>query len=176
MKIIKFTKAAIKDYRRVGAIVPSSGYISRRIGKMVSGDLVLEYGAGNGVITKEILKGLSSEAKLIAFELNDEFFKELQEIKDARLLSLHEDVRKAEDYLDTAADTVVSGVPFSLMKKKEREEIISKTASLIRPGGVFLVYQTSLIVLTVLKKYFSEVKIKFEPRNFPPYFIMTAKK
>jgi hypothetical protein len=46
---------------------------------------------------------------------------------------------------------------------------------LLRPGGVFLVYQTSPLMAGYLKKKFA-VTTAIEFRNVPPYFIMAGRK
>jgi phospholipid N-methyltransferase len=181
MKITNFAKAAIKDYKRVGAIVPSSKYVAKKVAEEINcKEIIIEYGAGDGIISREILKVVSSKAKLLAFETNPDLFEQLKKYEDDCLKPINRDIREAGDYLRENeipfAEAVVSGIPFSLMRKSVRQEIIKKTEALLAPGGIFVVYQTSPLILPILKKHFEEVKIKFEARNLPPYFIITAKK
>jgi phospholipid N-methyltransferase len=181
MKIVEFTKTAVKDYRRVGAVVPSSKYIARRIAREIKGkEIIIEYGAGDGVISKEILKTAPRDVKILAFETNQRLFKELEKIKDSRLNPLNNDIRQAKECLkklgiEKGVEAVVSGIPFSMIKRLEREKIIKNTKLLLKPGGVFILYQVTPLVLPILKKHFKEVQIKFELKNLPPYFIMIAK-
>jgi phospholipid N-methyltransferase len=71
---------------------------------------------------------------------------------------------------------VISGIPFTLFASREREAVIRNTHELLSPNGIFVVYQYSPFVFPILKKFFSDVEISFEPRNFLPYFIMRARK
>ena len=110
--------------------------------------------------------------------MNGVFIEDLKKIKDDRLIIIHNDVvRIAEDFTTLnlpQIDAVKSGIPFSFFKPSARNLLIKNTACGIAPGGQFIVYQYSMLVYPILKKYFSEVDLSFEPRNFLPYFIMSA--
>lgn len=181
MKAVDFIKVALKDYK-VGAITKSSPYTVRAILKQVKPGykLVVEYGAGDGVITKELLSRLPYDAKVVAVELNKDFLPLLQSIKDDRLAVKNEDVvRLSEDFSGSGvkqADAVISGIPFSFFKPETRELIVRNTHRNLRDGGAFIVYQYSPLMLPVLKKHFRRVSMTIEPRNIFPYFIMVAEK
>lgn len=181
MKAIDFIKVALKDYK-VGALTKSSPYTVRAILKQVRPGykLVVEYGAGDGVITKELLSRLPGDAKVVAVELNKDFLPLLQDIKDDRLAVKNEDVvRLSENFSPAgikAADAVISGIPFSFFKPETRDQIVRNTCRNLREGGVFIVYQYSPLMLPVLKKHFKHVTMSVEPRNIFPYFIMVAEK
>ena len=131
-------------------------------------------------MTKELLRLLPKDGQLIVIELNQEFLKELERIKDKRLKIINGDVinlsKKLEEFGLPRIDMIISSIPFTLLKKQQRESIIKHTEDALTKNGVFLIYQYSPILLPLLKKYFSEVHVGFEPRNFPPYFFMTARK
>ena len=73
MKPIDFIKIAMKDYKKVGAITLSSRHTIRRVlrGLKPGYKYIVEYGAGNGVVTKEILKHLPADGRVVAIELNE---------------------------------------------------------------------------------------------------------
>ena len=181
MASLKFLKAALKDYR-VGAFTVSSRYAVRKVLKAVepSHKFIIEYGAGDGVVTKEILRLLPKDGRLIVIELNPEFLKELGRIKDKRLKIINGNVIALSKKLNQLGlpriDLIISNIPFTILKKQDKESIIKHAWQALNAGGIFLVYQYSPILLPLLKKYFKEVKVGFEPRNFPPYFFMTARK
>ncbi len=175
-----FLKEMLKEHT-VGAVTRSSKYIVQRILKNLDFEnekiFIVEYGPGDGVITKEILDKIGKEGKVIAVESNNSFIEVLGKIKDPRLEVRHQDVKEfLEKNNSLKADFVVSGIPFSFIKPKEREQIVKKTLNLLRENGKLIIYQNSLLMLPLLKKNFSSVSFYFEPRNFLPYFIMTAKK
>lgn len=182
MSGLDFLKATLKDYK-VGAITVSSKYVVKRLISQLERSgvkNVVEYGAGDGVVTKEILRILPEDGKLIAFEINPGFLSELKKIEDSRLKIMSDDVITASKELKelgmSEIDAVISGIPFTLIKPKEREVLIKNTWSSLKVGGIFVVYQYSPLILPILKKFFRSVSIDFEPRNFLPYFIMRAEK
>jgi phospholipid N-methyltransferase len=135
----------------------------------------VEYGAGNGVITKKILKYLPENGKVIAIEINNNFLDDLHKIKDERLEVLKGDVLEISKTIEKV-DIVVSGIPFSHISKKNEEKIVEQTANLLNKDGLFIVYQTTPLLLRTLRKYFSKTELFFEPRNLPPFFILVGKK
>ena len=178
---LNFIKTVIKDYR-VGAITVSSEYVVRKIVQELNptDKYIVEYGAGDGVLTKEILKFLPADGRLVAFELNKDLLEELKQIKDSRLTILSDDVVEASKDLKRLRlpriDAVVSGIPFTLLSSGSREKIVRHTFESLNEGGIFLVYQYTPMLFPLLKKFFKNIDLSFEPRNFLPYFIMKAKK
>jgi phospholipid N-methyltransferase len=73
-------------------------------------------------------------------------------------------------------DYAFSGIPFSLIKEKNKKIIVRKTRDYLRDGGKFIVYQYSTHMKKYLRIYFNKVSINFEPRNLPPNFIMICEK
>ena len=63
---LNFIKTAIKDFK-VGALTPSSKYVVKKIIKEIKPEYkyIVEYGPGDGVITKEILKILPQDGRLV---------------------------------------------------------------------------------------------------------------
>ncbi len=177
MTFFKFLKIALSDYRMVGEFLPSSKYVVRRILNQFKPGYrtIIEYGAGEGVITREILKILPANGKIIAIELHPDLLAELQKIRDPRLEIWSGDVLRLSKALPKS-DIVISGIPFSQISHEKQVTIIRQTAEALNKGGIFIAYQNSPILLKTLKKFFSETKWLFEPRNIFPYFIMIAKK
>lgn len=178
---IDFLKTALKDFK-VGAITASSKYATERIVKEIppTCQSIIEYGAGDGIITKKILEKIPASGRIIAVELNVGFVNQLKEIKDPRLEIAAEDVVIFSQNLagsnSPRIEAVISGIPFTFFKPHVRAQIIRATYDMLTPEGVFIVYQYSTRMLPELKKYFPKIKTMFEPRNLPPYFIMKAQK
>jgi phosphatidylethanolamine/phosphatidyl-N-methylethanolamine N-methyltransferase len=143
--------------------------------------IVVEYGPADGVITRDLLKKMRPDARLIAVEFNEKFLAGLiEKVKDPRLTALHGDVRQIDKLLAAqgvaSVDRVVSCVPFALFTGRERHEILTKTSNLINPGGRFVAFGYTTHLIPMLKDYFGDVDIQFEVRNIPPSFIFTALK
>ena len=177
-----YLKTMVKDYR-LGAITRSSRFVIRKVvdNLPLKGNgrapVVVEYGPGDGVITREALQGLAEHGQLIAIETNPEFVEMLGQIDDPRLAVRPMGV---EDWLEQGevgeVDAVFSGIPFTFFPPAKRDGVVRDTHALIKEGGVFVVYQNSLLMRPYLQKYFSKVTTTFEPRNFLPYFVMRAEK
>ena len=172
------------DDRSIGSVTPSSKYLVERMVKSAAledAEVVVEYGAAEGVITRDLLRKMRPDAKLIAVEFNEKFHARLRErVKDPRLVPVRGDVREIEKILAaqglSKADRIVSGVPFALFTGRERHEILTKTSNLLSPGGRFVAFGYTTHLIPMLKDYFSDVDIQFEVRNLPPSFVFTALK
>lgn len=177
MPNLKFLKTILTDFWRVGMITPSSQYVIRRILKQFKQEhlTIIEYGAGNGVITKKILKFLPPSGKILAIEINPAFLADLRKIRDPRLEVIEGDVLELCKTLPKS-DIIISGIPFSHVSRKKEEKIIDQTAYILNKNGLFIAYQTTPFLLRTLKKYFAKTELLFEPRNLPPFFIMIGKK
>lgn len=180
-KGLTFLKTALKDYK-VGAVTRTSKFVVKKIVSYIKPEYkyFLEYGPGDGAVTREILKKVPNDGKFVTIELNEEFYKELSKIKDPRFVVIKGDIaeysKKIKELGLPRVDFVLSSVPFTIIGPKTREAIIGNTADAMQPGGTFLMFQYSLLMKSVIKKVFKNCNFYLEPRNFPPYFIMTAVK
>ncbi len=160
----------------------SSKHAVKRIIKQLKPEYkyIIEYGAGSGVITKEILRLIPKDGKVIAVELNRHLFNELKKIDDPRLVALNKDVvNVAEDLSGLGLpriDAVISGIPFSFIDKDKRSVLVLNTRDSLAIGGRLIVYQTSLLMLPAIKRLFHKVRYFLELRNLPPYFIIIAER
>ncbi len=182
MKPIDFIKIAIKDYKKVGAITISSKHTIKMVLKALKPDYkyIVECGAGNGIMIKEILKKLPRDGKIIGIELNESLFHELEKIKDQKFTPLNGDAIALISNLKTLGlprvDAVISSIPLSFFKGDQRRKLIVETAHAITDGGRFIIYQYSLLALPLMKKAFKKVHYGLELRNIPPYFVMVGEK
>ena len=182
MSKVHFLKTALKDYK-VAAIAPSSSFVVKQILKNLPHPhaYIVEYGAGDGVITKALLEHMPKEGKLIAIEMSPHFIPNLKKIRDPRLQVVQGDVLKiCKDFSKfrlPRVDAVISGIPFSFFNSKERNLIAKQTFQKLGEHGRFILYQFSPLMLPYLKEYFKKkIKLSLEVRNLPPYFIIVAEK
>ncbi|MEK7118409.1 MAG: methyltransferase [Patescibacteria group bacterium] len=178
---LDFLKNALLD-RSVGAVsVSSQSVVNDVLGRLPKIlQKVVEYGPGDGVITLAILDRLSPHGILFVVEPNEEFVQLLKNINDKRLIVLH---RKAQDLTPKQledmgnADAVVASMPFSFLTEEERHKIILDAYELLTYDGKFIVFhQYSWLMRNKLKQKFRSVSLSFEPRNFPPCFVIEARK
>jgi len=180
-KHIRFLKNAVLD-RKVGAVARSSKYVVQNVLGRLTGPLetVIEYGPGDGVMTKELLKKLPSSSRFFVVESNAPFVKTLRQIEDGRLEVIEGKVQhlSPEDIQRfSGADLVLSSIPFSMLKPGERLKVVSEVRKILKPGGRFIIFnQYSRLMFKPLRNNFNSVSASFEPRNIPPCFIFEAKK
>lgn len=181
MNKLKFLTTFFKDYR-IGAFSPSSKHVAQRITSEIRSEYrnLVEYGPGEGVVTRGLLRSLPVEGRVVAIETNRDFVESLRIIGDSRLTVISGDVGSVISNPDginlPSVDVVVSGIPFSFIKPAARERVIKQTHDLLSERGRFIVYQHSRLVEPILKKYFRTVRRYYEIRNFLPYFVMVAEK
>ncbi len=179
---VQFLVNAVLGRGKVGAIMMSSRYVVRGVLKHIPmpPKTVIEYGPGDGVMTRALLRSLAPDGRLLAIELGDQFIRDLKRINDPRLTVIN---GKVQDVLDKEAqnfqdaDLIVSSIPFSFLTISERDQVLEKTRNLLKPQGAFIVFhQYSTLMKKPLEKYFHKISISFEPRNILPCFILVAKK
>lgn len=180
-KSVKFLKNAIIG-NNVGAISRSSKYVVKVVLNQLEDrkyENIVEYGPGDGVLTKELLKILSPSGKLLLVETDENFIKSLEEIRDNRVVIVKASMQEVSSNLRKFIkdpDLIISSVPFSLISKSDREEVVKNSKKFLKTGGQFIIFhQYSLLMSKVLKKYFNKVESFFEPRNFLPCFVIVAK-
>ena len=175
---IDFLKIAVRDVKTTGSITGSSKYLIKKMlehSALASADLVVEFGAGNGVITEAILAKLPAESKFFVFELNPDFCTRLQQINDPRLEVLNQNVIHVGEYIDAqSVDIVLSALPLSNMNEKDKNAMLESVKRCLKPNGVFVQFQYSLGDYALIKRHFSSVKLDFTLLNIPPAFIYIA--
>ncbi|HEX9667530.1 MAG TPA: methyltransferase domain-containing protein [Thermodesulfobacteriota bacterium] len=173
-------KNFLKD-KHVASIVSSSKFAVNRVcNKLDFGGkkIIVEYGPGTGVFTKILLERMSPESKLILIETNKDMISILKKIKDPRVFIFNDTAENVEDILhqcsEETADYIISGIPFSFIKKDKKHEILGNTRKVLSNNGRFLVYQFTLSVVGYLRRYFTKISYDFVFLNIPPLFIFEA--
>ncbi len=139
-------------------------------------DTVVEYGPGVGDFTREILRRLRPDARLVAIETNQEFVRFLcGSMRDSRLNVAHGSAADVAEVLGRSgcrrADYVISGIPFSTMPAGAREVILHASRAVLRPEGIFLVYQYSRRMLPDLRRVFRRVHCDFRRLGILPFWL-----
>jgi len=160
---------------RVGALLPSSRFVERRLAVTGEADRarrVVELGPGTGGTTRALLAAMPSDGQLLAIELDDDFVALLQAHADPRLRVYH----GGAEHLGAAIaehdlgllDLVVSGIPFSNMPRDQAERIISDIWASLAPGGRFVAYQYRGEVARIAEGLLGPARRQVEYRNLPP--------
>jgi phospholipid N-methyltransferase len=166
-----------------GTITPSWEFLVRRMVEPIdfeTAECIVEFGAGDGVITREILKQMGPDCKLISFEVNDKFFEHIREIKDPRFIPIFDSAEKTMEVLHQHgfqnADYIVSGLPLAIFPKELTDNILNAAMEALEPGGLYIQFQYSLTSLRMLRKRFARVRYSFVPINLPPAFVYVCEK
>jgi len=195
-----FLEEALANYPSVASVTPSSRHLARAMAeplrKMKAG-VVVELGAGTGVITRALLELLPKHAALIAFEINKKFYRYLRRnFNDPRLLLVNASAETLGHQLAqlgiTRADAVVSSLSFSLMKEKQRNAILTSLLACMDSKSVFLQYHYlparivnalhqgrrngRLNVPRLLHQHFGSVESHIVWRNLPPALVYACKR
>ena len=178
MSKIDFLKTFIKD-RDVASVTPTSQHCVKKVCTNIdfTKDFTLvEYGPGDGVFSKFLVNKMSPGSRLILIESNEDFVTHLKEtIRDPRVEIYNvlagdvETILKPEEIGNI--DYVLSGIPFSFLKKDRKIIVLEATKRILKDGGLFLAYQTSGHLKKPVMKVFGNLETEREMLNLPPYLI-----
>ena len=171
-----FAKNFLQHPKMLGSLIPSSRFLVDRLMNKINwkqARTIVEYGPGVGTITGRILERMSPEARLVVFEMNEDFVRHLKRAyPDRRLHVVHgsaENVYRELDRLKlVGADYIISGIPFTTMPVQLRETIMRESRKALNHNGAVLVYQFTRAVLPYLRTHFDQIDQDFEPRNILP--------
>ena len=183
---IEFMYQFLNKPKTVGAIAPSSKYLSKKIISFIDfnkeGLVLLEYGPGTGPFTSEMVKSLKPTDQLIIIELNSKFTFDLKEkFKKYRNVKIYEDcVANTKKILDKEGvkevDYIISGIPFSSLPKDVTQDILINTKSIMSNTTLFLTFQYSKFKKSTFEKYFKIIDIKFVLQNIPSAYVFCMNK
>lgn len=177
-----FLKSFLANPRQVGAVLPTSRSAVRDLLDMadISGaETVVEFGCGTGVYTREILNRLAPDARLLAFELDPNLVRTVEEELggDERLQVVNDSAENVSLYLEGCpVEVIVSALPFTSLPQEIRKNILEQTRQVLDDAGVFLVLQYSPLVRPYLVRLFDKIDFKFSPVNVPPAFLYACRK
>lgn len=168
----------------VGAVAPSSRYLAR---KMLAGvdftqaKVIVEYGPGTGVFTREIISRLPATARLLVIETNVAFYEVVASTyaDDDRVIVVNDSAENVasllKQYKLPAPDYVISGLPFAALPATVSHTILQQTAELLGANGTFITFQYTLLKQSLLRKYFAHIRVTRELRNIPPAYILACR-
>jgi phospholipid N-methyltransferase len=171
-----FLKGFLRNPKEVGSVIPSSKFLTRRVlqcGNVSEARVIVELGPGTGVLTREILRNMPKDGRLIAVEINPKFVRVLeQEFKDPRVSVFEGSATDLERALEKAgvdhADLVVSGIPFSTMGRGPGYRTLRAARKILGPGGRFVAYQFRSHVRRLAEPLFGPAETHHGIWNFPP--------
>lgn len=181
---LAFLRGFLRNPAQVGSVVPSSPHLERRIvqcARVREARTVVELGPGTGGTTRALLDAMAPEARLLAIELDHDFFEGLRHsLRDPRLVLARGSAEGLADLLEehglAAPDAIVSGIPFSTMPAEVSRRIAGCIAQVLRPGGRFVAYQVRAHVAGFLSPHLGVPETQWEMLNVPPVRVFTWRK
>ena len=178
---IEFFRGFLRNPKEVGSVIPSSRFLIRRVlqcGRVQQARTVVELGPGTGVLTREILRSMPVDGRLIGVEISSDFAAILEaEFPDPRLRVFRGSATELERALDEngagKADLVVSGIPFSNMGSGDGRLTLEAAKRVLAPGGRFVAYQFRDHVRRMAEPVFGQGETVSGFWNIPPMRIYT---
>ena len=170
----------IKNIPETGAITQTSKYVEEVVIKHIDiskKQLIVEFGAGLGNITKKILSIMNVDSELYAFETNKDFCDKLNKIRDKRLFVINKSATELFDVCSECGqvDLIISTIPLTIIPNDEINKILESGNKTLKKNGFFIQVLYTGIYLNKFKKYFKNCKIKII-RNMPVVFLHTSQK
>lgn len=191
-----FALEAMADFRTVGAVAPSSRYLTQAMLRplpLARARVVVELGPGTGSMTRALLDLIPFDATLLAFEINSRFSWYLKStISDSRLVVIDASAEKLQNEVRhrgyERADAVVSSLALGLMAEEPRHTFLAQVGSFLDDAGIYTQYQyfqrlqikngqlKKFRLAHLLHRYFSSVEQRIIWRNLPPAFVFVCRK
>lgn len=181
---LKTTLAFSKKVATTGALFETSRHVVAAITQPVTPQtrqVIVEYGAGHGNITRGILAKMHPDSVLLAFELHREFCEVLQQnVQDSRLRVINDSAAELPRYLAqyqlSSVDVIVSAIPLTILPPDLCHQIMREGHRLLSPNGTFMQVFYSLRALGRFRQHFAHVGYQSVWRNMPPAWIYTCTK
>jgi phospholipid N-methyltransferase len=179
-----FFKRFLQKPFQIASIVPSSRAMVERVSDKIDFEkarVIAEYGPGEGVHTREIVRRMRPDAQLLTFELDPAFCRDLQRqfAGDPRVHVCNRDAAALTDELEKRAigpcDYILSGIPFSILNIDKKRALLQQTHEALTEDGSFIIYQ----VTNELKQHatiFEHADSEYFLQNIPPMFITVFRK
>lgn len=195
MHLTTFAMQALADFRAVGAIAPSSRYLTRAMVDPLPlrrARVVVELGCGTGTVTRALLDQMPRDSTLLAFEINPRFSQCLREtISDPRLHVLTTSAENVREEVHRRGfehvDAVASSLALTLMSERLKHDILSESRGVLHRSGVFTQYlyvhgihwqgrKPGLFAGgRMLQKHFRDVEQIIVWPNLPPAFVYACR-
>ncbi len=173
-----FLIEAMRNWKQSGTITQSSPNLCKAMVEHLDplkDKIVVEFGAGDGVITKYILEKLPVDGKLFSFEINDALFEQMNNINDNRLVPIYDSAENLGFYLEIAGvaqvDSIISSIPFVVLPTELTISILEVSKKYLKHGALFVQFNYSKVLKGVYKSVFHNYTTKYVFMNTPPAFV-----
>jgi phospholipid N-methyltransferase len=178
---VRFLKKFFNSPSSIGSIVPSSPILVASIMAAIDWEragVIVELGAGTGVVTRAINSRRVHGSMFISFEKDEQMRHDLQKRfpdiavgSDAFHLLL-----ELQKLGYSHADCIVSCLPFANFNRRQQSQLLASIYTALRPGGMLIAFQYSLQLQSQLEAVYEDVECQFVIRNIPPAFVYVCRK
>ncbi len=178
-----FFKRVLANPLQVGYLVPSSPFLTRQTAKRLNFSkprVIVELGPGEGCHTRQIVRRMTDDCRLVAFELDPEFCDHLKKQfkDDPRVTILHRNALELPQTLEemgvTHCDYIVSGLPFLVIEEQARNKLLGNISQAIGTEGRFITYQVTMQIADH-DHLFELADKEYCPLNLPPINVLEFK-
>ena len=176
-----FLKRFLRRPMQVASIVPSSKALVRRVLNKIdfsSPRIIAEFGPGEGCHTREIVRRMHRDSRLLLVELDPALAQHLERqfADDPRITVFNTDaaelpsllLREQLDY----CDYVISGIPFSILEIGKKRELLRCIHACLAPAyhAAFVIYQVTNELVSHCA-HFARIESEYCLQNIPPMFV-----
>ena len=128
MESLDFFRNFIKNPSTVGSLIPSSQSLAKLMTKtanVAQADVIVEFGAGTGVFTKQIQSERKDDSHFLSFEINEDFARITKErCPDVDVFneSASKTIERLKERNLHGCDCIVSGLPWATLPKEIQEK------------------------------------------------------
>jgi len=159
---------------RMGSVIPSSATLCRHVVRQAwpeAGGVVLDLGAGTGVITRAFLQAGLPPDRLVAVEVDRDLAATLRGGLPG-VTVLEGDARALADLLPSRLrgriNSVICGIPLVLLPEREQRAFISAIDA-VAPGRGFVLYSYCITSPLPYRRLGLDARrAVWTPANFPP--------
>ncbi|MCP1186588.1 class I SAM-dependent methyltransferase [Paenibacillus sp. 1781tsa1] len=176
-----FLQGFLRNPKRVGSLLPSSKFLSRKIVQSVRWNevrTIAELGPGTGAVTCVMRAHLPQSATVFLFERDPKMRNNLKKTYPEFMFHSNASylLKRINQEHIHQLDSIICGLPFFNFSREMRQNILSQIHTALRHGGTLVLYQYSLHMKKQLAELFEIEKIQFEPFSFPPVFVYVCRK
>jgi phosphatidylethanolamine/phosphatidyl-N-methylethanolamine N-methyltransferase len=169
-----FLKTWLKDPSYMGAIAPSSSYLAKAMVSHISTThpgIIIELGAGTGVVTQALLQSGILSHNLIVLERSPELASRIrQRFPYTRVIQ--GDAIDLQTFLQNESrpiHCIISSLPLRSLPKLTTDTILQQVANILGSGGKYIQFTYGIKKgLFPFQDYFQLVASKRIWRNLPP--------
>ncbi len=192
MSWLTFMREVIRENKTTGAIAPSSRELAEEVTRMAGlrgSKVIVEYGAGEGVFTRQIMKEKDPDAYFISMEINPHLAAVAQK-RCPKAVIINDSAENAVVHLRQAGfehcDAIVSGLPWTRFNAALQDRILEAAYDVLAPGGRFVTFAYAMSPLVPSGRRFFTGKLpsRFQNvrrigpvwKNVPPCFVYLCTK